>query len=327
MFPKISDLINYLIGTRINMPVQSYGFMMAVAFLFGGWILYLELKRLEKAGLIHAIPKKSLKGAPGEILVHPYQLAGNIGLIAGVAGIAGAKIFDTLEHLPEFINDPFGTIFSFSGLSFYGGLIVAAFAVIWYAEKNKIRFPFIMDATAPALILAYAIGRIGCQLAGDGCWGIPNMLTKPSWLTFLPGWMWAFQFPHNVINEGVPLPGCTGDHCFILMYPVFPTSFYETILGLIIFGILWLLRKHLPVPGYLFSIYLILNGAERFLIEQIRVNPLYQFFNLKLTQAEIIAILLIVLGFTGFWFYKWVHKRILGTKIYTASNPEIKSGS
>jgi len=400
MFPRISDLINYLFGSHLDIPVQSYGFMMAVAFLSGGWVLYHELKRLEKAKLIHAIPKKTLQGAPAtiqelifsgllgfilgwkvigialnyqefvrhpqefiisgegsfiagilmavlfvvlpyyqkkrkqltepvlvETLIHPYQLTGNIALIAGVSGIIGSKIFDTMEHLPELIKDPIETIFSFSGLSFYGGLIVAAFAVVYYANKNKIRFPFITDVTAPALILAYPIGRIGCQLSGDGCWGIPNLATKPSWLGFLPDWMWAFQFPHNVIDEGVPLAGCIGNHCFVLLHPVYPTSFYETLLGLIIFGVLWLLRKHLTIPGYLFSIYLILNGTERFFIEQIRVNPVYHFLNLNLTQAGIIAVVLIILGFTGFWFFKWLDKRNPRNSVNAVANRKIKNES
>src|ERR1039457_5208855 len=155
----------------------------------------------------------------------------------------------------DLFRDPLGTIFSFSGLSFYGGLIVAGFAIAYYAHRNKIRIPFMADAVAPALILAYAIGRIGCQLAGDGCWGILNTAPKPSWLGFLPGWMWAFQFSANVINEGSLIPGCTADHCFILQNPVYPTSFYETILCMGIFIILWSIRKKLRIPGYLFCIY------------------------------------------------------------------------
>jgi prolipoprotein diacylglyceryltransferase len=75
-----------------------------------------------------------------------------------------------MEHLDELFRDPLGTLFSFSGLSFYGGLILGAIAVILYTKKHGIAFEHIADATAPALILAYAVGRIGCQLAGDGCW-------------------------------------------------------------------------------------------------------------------------------------------------------------
>lgn len=377
MFPRISDLLNYLFGTHLNIPVQTYGFMMAMAFIIGGYVIFLELRRKEEEGVIPSQKKKILKGVPAgkmemiwsaifgfilgwkgigmiqyyssfnanpqdfvlsgkgnwltglmlgafftfltfyskkkkalkmpveeEITVHPRQLTGSIVLVAAVFGIIGSKIFDTVEHIGDLLKDPIGTIFSFSGLSFYGGLIVAAIAVVWYANKNKIRYTHIFDITAPALILAYAIGRIGCQLSGDGCWGMINAASQPSWMSFLPSWTWAYRFPHNVINEGITLPDCTGSHCNILPYPVFPTSFYETIMGLIIFIILWSFRKKITIPGYLFCIYLILNGIERFLIEHIRINKLYDVLGMKLTQAEIIAVLLILIGFAGFVFFR-----------------------
>ncbi|MBC8456953.1 MAG: prolipoprotein diacylglyceryl transferase [Bacteroidales bacterium] len=385
MFPRISDLINYLLGTDLDIPIQSYGFMVALAFIAGAVVLYFELKRKERAGQIPSQQRKVLKGAPAtsqelffsvlfgfilgwkgvglilnystfsqdpqafilswhgsvvaglllaagfagfnyyikrkerldppvweEVTIHPYQLAGTILLIAAIFGIIGAKIFDTLEHFDDLIRDPLGTLFSFAGLSFYGGLIVAAFAVVWYARKNKIRFPYIADAMAPALILAYAVGRIGCQISGDGCWGIANPNPMPQWMSFLPEWVWSFQYPHNVIDEGIPIPGCEGDHCFILPYRVYPTPLYETVMGLLIFGILMAIRKALKIPGYLFSIYLILNGVERFLIEGIRVNKSYHILGMQLTQAQGIAVGLIFLGIAGFWYFWWLNKRSEG---------------
>jgi phosphatidylglycerol---prolipoprotein diacylglyceryl transferase len=391
MFPHLSDLLNYLFGTHIVLPVQSYGFMLATAFVAAALLLHQELKRLEKGNRIPALEKKSLTGTPagfselllsgvsaavigwklagllmdyaafrsdpqdyilsgkgsitGAILlggvsvfltwyqkkkkqlkvpvvettiVHPSQLTINFTIIAAVFGIAGSKLFDMAEHINDLVRDPFGTIFSFSGLSFYGGLICAGFAVVWYARRNKIRFPFIMDATAPGLILAYAVGRIGCQLSGDGCWGIVNNQPKPSWLGFLPDWMWSFSFPHNVINEGILIPGCTTDHCFILQYPVFPTSFYETVLGVVIFIILWSVRKKLTTPGYLFSLYLILNGTERYFIEKIRVNRMYAVMGMQMTQAEIIALVLVILGSAGFWFFKRMEKQLRDKQIHSA---------
>ncbi len=377
MFPKLSDLLEYLLGIKINLPIQTYGFFMACAFLAAAWIVWLELKRKEKEGLIPSQSRTVWKGKPataweiassgilgfiiglkvigmitdysyfsenpqefilssqgswiGGILlgaisaysaykrkhktrlekpvkvqetVHPYQLTASIVLIAAIFGIIGSKIFDVLEHIDDLIQDPIGTLFSFSGLAFYGGLIVAAFAVAIFAEKNKIPWPHIADTVAPALILAYAIGRIGCQLSGDGCWGIENPNPKPEWMGFLPDWMWAFDFPHNVINEGERITNCTRDHCHVLAVPVYPTSFYETVMGSVIFLILWLTRKKWVVPGYLFSIYLILNGIERSLIEKIRINPRYHFLGLEMSQAQLIAIGLIILGIIGFWYFK-----------------------
>ncbi|MBE0649021.1 MAG: prolipoprotein diacylglyceryl transferase [Bacteroidales bacterium] len=387
MFPRISDLINYMFGTNLNIPIQSYGFMIAVAFVAGAVVLYFELKRKETEGLIPAQQRIIVQGAPAstqelilsaifgfllgwkgvgllidysifspnpqeyilswngsvvagllfaigfsgynyykkykerldkpvseEVTIHPYQLTGTILLVAAIFGIIGSKIFDTIEHLDDFVRDPFGTLFSFSGLSFYGGLLIAAVAVVWYTGRHKIRLPFIADAIAPALILSYAIGRIGCQLAGDGCWGVANLNPMPEWLSFLPDWIWSFTYPHNVIDDGVLIPGCGGDHCFVLPTPVYPTPIYETLMGLVIFGILMSIRRLLKTPGYLFSIYLILNGVERFLIEEVRINKPYEMMGIQVTQAQIIAIGLMVLGCMGFWYFRWLKKKV-GRKV------------
>lgn len=231
--------------------------------------------------------------------VHPYQLMGNILGIAALTGLIGAKIFHNLENLDDFTRDPWGALISFSGLTFYGGLIVASIAVIYYTRKNKISTLHMIDAAAPALILAYGIGRIGCQMSGDGDWGINNLSLKPNWLSFLPDWMWGFRFPHNVVGEGVPIPGCAGNHCTMLEFPVFPTPFYETIMAFIIFIFLWSIRKKIKIPGLLFCIYLSLNGIERFFIEKIRVNTTYTIFERHITQAEIISSFLFLIGCAG----------------------------
>jgi len=383
MFPRISDLINYLLGTHINLPVNSYGFMMAIAFVFGGYLIWLEFRRKERNGEIPSQQKKVLQGGPPDLTelsvtvffafilgwkglgiildyadfsrmpedyifsgkgsipgalllaalsgtvtwlrmkkqqlkepvwtdktIHPYELTPMIIMIAAVFGILGSKIFDMIEHLDDLVRDPVGTLFSFSGLSFYGGLIVAAFAVLWYASHNKIRVPQMLDTAAPGLILAYAIGRIGCQLCGDGCWGVLNTAPKPRWMGFLPDWTWSFRYPHNVIDEGIQITNCTGPHCHILAIPVFPTPFYETLLGLLIFAILWGLRKKLTIPGYLFCLYLILNGVERFFIEHIRINKVYDLLGMHLTQAEIIAVLLVILGVLGLWYFRMKNEEL-----------------
>jgi prolipoprotein diacylglyceryl transferase len=312
MYPKLSDIINDFFGTSINLPVQTYGLFVALAFAVAGWIVYLELKRKEREKIIFPFEKEiKAKGKQGKetILVHPKQLTGNIILVAAIFGIIGAKLFDVIEHLDNLVRDPIGTLFSFSGLAFYGGLITAAFAVGIYTERNKIPWPVIADIVAPALMLAYGIGRIGCQLSGDGCWGIVNLNAKPEWLSFLPDWMWAFNYPNNVINAGVSIPGCDGPHCFALGQPVFPTPLYETIIALLFFGILWLIRKKIRIHGYLFSIYFILNGIERLFIEQLRVNIRYDFMGMKVTQAAAIAVGLIVVGIAGFFYFHWLKKK------------------
>src|SRR6185312_8549365 len=189
----------------------------------------------------------------------------------------GAKLFDALENYQDFFNNP-AMIFSGSGLTVYGGLIVGGISVLVYTSKKGIPILHMVDAAAAPMILAYAIGRIGCQMAGDGDWGIVNQNPMPSFLSFLPHWMWSFGYPHNVENIGDPIPGCLGDYCHVLNPGVYPTPFYETIMGMIIFFILWSMRKKIHVPGVLFCWYLVFNGIERFLIELIRVNIKYHIF-------------------------------------------------
>lgn len=382
MYPRISDFINDLLGTNIMLPIQTYGFFVALAFVASGYIVYLELGRKEKLGLIVPGSKRITKGkAPGyseyvvsallyftigfkgigmifeyayfsqnpqlfllssrgsllggiiiaaivviyiylngkknkleepiieTITIRAAQLTPALVLVAAISGIIGAKIFDLVEHLDDFFNDPLGSLFSFSGLTYYGGLIVAAFAVGYYGQRNKIKWPVLADAVAPALMLAYGIGRIGCQLSGDGCWGIPNTEPKPEWLALLPDWMWGFTFPHNVIKEGVPISECHGEFCYELGQAVFPTSFYETTLSTLFFLVLWFLRKRIAVPGVLFGIYLIFNGTERFFIEFIRVNIQYSWIGVHASQAQFIAIGIILAGVAGIIYFTRFRKK------------------
>ncbi|MFQ5334666.1 MAG: prolipoprotein diacylglyceryl transferase [Flavobacteriales bacterium] len=237
-----------------------------------------------------------------ETLIHPHQNIGNLTLIAAISGLVGAKIFHLLEN-PDQAKYLFKSAEGFfSGLTMYGGLIFGAVAVLWYAKKQGLTIFHTMDASAPALMLAYGVGRIGCMLAGDGDWGIDNLNPKPAAMSFLPDWMWSFRFPHNVINAGIPIDGCEGQYCSILENPVFPTPFYESVACILIFLALWSVRKRISIPGYMFSIYLIANGVERFFIELIRVNERINFFGIDCTQAELIAILLILTGLSGIIF-------------------------
>ena len=369
MYPNISYLINDLFGIYIPLPIQTFGFFVALAFIFSSWTLALELKRKEKIGLIKAVkhtkligqkisitqlisaacigfvlgykllyaalnysefvgnPQAVILSTEGHLMggllgatlnaflkhreykkqeldqpktvsetVHPYQLVGNITLIAAVAGILGAKIFHNLENIDDFLADPIGQLLSFSGLTFYGGLICGAIAVIYYAKKYGINYKIISDAAAPGLMLAYGIGRMGCHFSGDGDWGITNLAPKPEWLSFIPDWAWAYTYPNNVINAGVPIEGCVGPYCNELLYPVFPTPIYEIVMALGLFALLWYLRKRINISGMLFGIYMVVSGLERFLIEKIRVNTKYILFGQEITQAELISLAMIIIG-------------------------------
>lgn len=227
------------------------------------------------------------------------ELVGTITMIAAISGILGAKIFHNLEYPSDFMKDPIGALLSVSGLTFYGGLIGGAAAVMTYAYRKGLNPIVIADCAAPGLMLAYATGRIGCMLSGDGDWGIVNTAPMPDFIAWLPDWVWAFNFPNNVAGEGIPIEGCAGPYCTVLPLPVFPTPFYETLMGLVIFGILWSIRKKLNLPGLMFSIYLILNGIERFSIEQIRVNATIPFLGMEVTQAQIISTCLVLIGIVG----------------------------
>lgn len=246
-------------------------------------------------------PKADKK--PEELLVTPSMHAGNVVMICAISGILGAKVFDFMENpstLEEILEDPAAHLFS--GLTMYGGLIFAIVAVYFYGKKNGISFPVIADITSPAAMIGYAVGRIGCHTAGDGDWGIDNLSEKPGFLSFLPDWAWAYQYPHNVNNEGIPIPGCEGNHCFMLENPVFPTPLYEVMMCSVLFFVLWSFRKKIQVPGMLFALYLMLNGVERFTIEKIRVNISYDVFGMQLTQAEMISTGLFFGGMV-LWFY------------------------
>ena len=163
------------------------------------------------------------------------------------------------------------------------------------------------DATAPSLMIGYGVGRIGCQLSGDGDWGIVAG-PKPDWF-ILPDWLWSQTYPRNVAEEGIKMAECAGKYCMELSQGVFPTPIYETFFAFVIFGILWSLRKKLVISGQLFFLYCMLNGIERFFIEKIRVNDTFDFGAFKASQAEIIAFILFLTGALGFYFVTWRSKK------------------
>ena len=301
-------LLNFLLGFLLGYKIIALFIMNSAAtedpqaFIFstvGSWPAGIALGLLF-AGLKWWDKKKQKLDKPEKrtVRIWPHDRVGEITIIALIFGLVGAKLFDIFENWSDFLTRPSEYIFSPSGLTFYGGLICAALAIWWYAKRHRIGFWHLNDAAAPALMLAYAVGRIGCQVSGDGDWGIPNTNPKP--FSWLPDWMWSYTFPHNVNEVGEKIPGCIGKYCHELPVGVYPTSFYETILCIGLFGVLWAVRKKLRVPGTLFALYLMLNGIERFFIEKIRVNTRINIFGFQPTQAEVISTLLF-LGGLALW--------------------------
>ena len=299
--------------------------------------------------------QKLAKPEERTIRIWPHDRVGDLVILAAIFGFLGAKIFHNLENWNEFWQDPITALLSFSGLTFYGGLICATVAIVYYARKHKIGVKHLADSIAPALMLAYAVGRIGCQVAGDGDWGIINSAyvstpegevvaldtskfddalaqhsavymeqsgyksadeiqyrhaPAPSWL---PTWMVAYNYPHNVINEGTAIKGCDGEYCRQLPLPVFPTAFYETIICLLLTAVLFGVRSRLNIPGAVFAIYLFLNGLERFFIEKIRVNTQYEIMGFHPTQAELISSFLMLTGIVLLLFVSR-KKRVIAAK-------------
>ncbi len=307
MYPDLSYVLHDLFGTPVDnwtSLVKTFGFFLALAFLTAAWFFWLELRRKSAQGYFPTSAVKGDKG--GTVQVYPHDRVGDITIVAAVSGLLGAKIFailESAENIKAFLDDPISNFFTGSGLAIYGGLIFGFIGVFWFVRKKlRVNPIYMMDAIAPALMFAYGVGRIGCQLAGDGDWGIDNPNAAPAgW--FLPRWLWSFSYPRNVINSaGHPhelIAGFTGHYNTFLTPPVYPTPVYEMAMAFAIGGVLWALRKQFRVHGILFMVYLILNGIERFFIEKIRVNDKIHALGLTFTQAELIAVLFFLTGVVG----------------------------
>lgn len=221
--------------------------------------------------------------------IYPHEYVPHAILVAALAGIIGAKAFGVLENWDTFIKDPLTAFFSSEGFAFLGGFIVATFAMWFYHYKFGVQRMRIADALAPALILGYALGRLGCHISGDGDWGINN--PEPNPFKWLPNWLWSYDYPHNILRKGIYMQDCTwNDYCYKLAVPVYPTPLYELMMGFIIVGILLLALRREKMAGRVSAYCLMLMGIERFLIEKIRIDIRYSFLGFHPTQAEILAV-------------------------------------
>jgi phosphatidylglycerol:prolipoprotein diacylglycerol transferase len=237
------------------LTLYSLGLLWALAAFVAAWILRLELKRYG----------------------YNPELAASIVLAGAIAGLIGARFLFILEEWDSFKHAPASFLVTGAGFSWYGGLLGGGLAASWVFKRHRVPLPKAADISAPALTLGYGIGRIGCFLAGDATWGK---------VTDVP---WAMAFPNAVAGWIDPVTGAP--------YPpgvkVHPTQLYELIQSLFVFGILWTLRKKPYPDGTIFSLYLVLAGSMRFIVEFWRANPVV---GLGMTEYQWISLTLILLG-------------------------------
>lgn len=241
-----------------SFEITGFGLMVMAGFYMGGWSMQ---RRLSERGLNE-------------------QYAWDIVFAAVIGGLIGAKIWYAALY-----RDP-GRLLERAGLVWYGGLIGGALAVWFIGWRKKIPTSFTADLVAPALAVGYALGRVGCFLVEDD-YGIPSSLP------------WAMKFPQglpattaqNLQHWGVRVPT---DATPFDVLAVHPTQLYETSVMLFAFWILWRLRAHRHATGWLFGVYLLFAGSERFFIEFIRAKD--DRFVGGFTLAQIAAVTAVAIG-------------------------------
>lgn len=269
MYPVIFDLPDWFpfLGGE---AITSFGVFMLFSFLTGGYIIRAEMRRVGQD------PEK----------------AWDLVFMGVVGGILGAKGYYILLNYPRLIEDPASLIFARGGLVWYGGFLLATAFVVWEIRRQKLPLPQTADLIAPALALAYGVGRIGCFLVGDD-WGLPT--SSPFGVRFPRG------TPATSVANIEQQFGVTVDPALIEQYgqivPVHPTQLYEVAMTTVIFFVLWRIRRHSHKPGWLFMLWLSLAGVERFLVEFLRAKD--DRFIGPFTLAQVISVAIVVVGLVG----------------------------
>jgi phosphatidylglycerol---prolipoprotein diacylglyceryl transferase len=241
------------------LEITGYGIMLMVAFLTGGWLVTLELRR---------------RG-----LAEDY--AADMVAAAVIGGVIGAKLWYV-----ALTRDP-GALLSRGGLVWYGGFLGGTAAVILNGWRLRVPLRWTMQLVAPALAAAYALGRVGCFLVNDD-YGRPSSVP------------WAVKFPQGLPPStagnmqhlfGIPVPAGTDPSTVLAVHP---TQLYEVALMLGAFFVLWVWRKRDRPVGWLFGVYLVLAGVERFLVEFLRAKD--DRFLGPFTIAQATSVCLVAVG-------------------------------
>ena len=259
-YPYVEDLIGALTGWHPGtrwLPV--FGVFVVIALLTS---LSLARRRLAR-----------LSEPPIDVATFE-----SVSFIAILASLVGAKLFHAIEYMDSGF---FAQVFSRQGYSIYGGWVFGLLTTVWLLRRRGRAVLPTLDFIAPYLLLGYAIGRIGCQLSGDGDWGQRvDLALKPDWL---PTWLWAQTYENNIAGVVIPPPG------------VYPTPIYESLLALLGCAVvLGVRRGWAHRTGATFATFLLVAGASRFFIEFVRINPRYT--GLDLTQAQLLSAVAVLGG-------------------------------
>lgn len=226
----------------LGIPIKTFGVMFALGFVAAGAVIGRRLKELGK----------------------PIDWAYEIVFAALLGGLVGSRLYYLFQHTDQFSDDPLGSLFGGTGLVWYGGVIGGTIGVVLWAKRRGMLGLGLLDLCAAPLALGYAIGRIGCQISGDGDYGKESDLP------------WAMGYPDGTVPTD---PGVE----------VHPTPIYETLTMGLVAWLLWRYRDRVR-PGILFAWYLVAAGIERFLVEFVRRNE-DSVLGLTTAQVESLAIL------------------------------------
>lgn len=251
-----------------GIQIQSFGVLLFMAFLTAGWFARGEMKRHE---------------------LDPERMT-DLVFWAIVGGLVGSKLYSAMSNPAALAADPFRQIFSGTGFTWYGGLILATVFVWLYMRMTGLPVGKTFDSIAVGMPMGIAVGRVGCFMAGDD-YGRPTDVA------------WGVAFPNGAPPTTVSVfrdrYGLEVDPALIEQFgqvvPVHPTQLYEVALSFVIFAIIWRLRLHTHRPGWLFAAWLGIYGVSRFLLETVRIKTDRFLFDM-FTGAQVISFALIVIS-------------------------------